>query len=82
MPFRDAHARVGRLVRMSLEPGSPSLEALVTDDDALGPEAAELVRPGVAITRRTTAGGAGPAPVARQRERLQARIAEDARRTG
>jgi argininosuccinate lyase len=82
MAFRDAHALVGRLVRASLEPGAPSLEALVTADDALGPEAAELVQPGVAITRRTTPGGGGPEPVARQRERLQARIAEDARRTG
>jgi argininosuccinate lyase len=82
MAFRDAHALVGRLVRASLEPGAPSLEALVTAEDALGPEAAELVQPGVAITRRTTPGGGGPEPVARQRARLQARIAEDARRTG
>jgi argininosuccinate lyase len=81
-PFRDAHALVGRVVRESLEPGAPSLETLVANDDALGPDAAALVRPGAAIVRRTTPGGGGPAPVARQLERLRARIADDARRTG
>jgi hypothetical protein len=34
----------------------------------------------VSVTRRTTAGGAGPDPVARQRERLSERLAADGRR--
>ena len=67
MPFRDAHAVVGDLVRRSLDDG----------DDAgrpgrrrprLGPDAAALLEPGVAVTMRTTRGGGGPAAFAVQRE--------------
>ncbi len=46
MPFRDAHALVGTLVRKALA-GEGSLRALVAADVALGPDAAELVAPGV-----------------------------------
>jgi len=59
VPFRDAHAIVGALVRQSLE-NNESLQQLVANDPNLGAEAAALVAPGVAVTRRTTAGGAGP----------------------
>ena len=38
--------------------------------------------PGVAVTRRTTPGGAGPAAVAVQLERFRARLAEDEARRG
>ena len=73
MPFRDAHAIVGNVVRQSIERGVPMDELLETHPD-LGPEAVELLAAGVAVTRRTTPGGAGPEPVARQlvkaRERL------------
>ncbi len=73
MPFRDAHAIVGNVVRQSIERGVPMDELLETHPD-LGPEAVELLAAGVAVTRRTTPGGAGPDPVARQlvkaRERL------------
>ena len=64
-PFREAHATVGALVRRALE-GAASLSELVAADPALGPEAAGLVAAGVAVTRRTTPGGAGPVPVAGQ----------------
>ena len=64
-PFREAHAIVGSLVRRSLA-GDGSLRDLVTNDAALGPEAAALVAPGVGVRRRTTPGGAGPAPVEQQ----------------
>ena len=59
MPFRDAHALVGQLVRRHLA-GEGTLRSLVAADPALGPDAAALVAPGVAVQRRTTAGGAGP----------------------
>jgi argininosuccinate lyase len=77
-PFRDAHAVVGQLVRRALA-GEGSLAELVAADEALGPEAAALVAPGVAVTRRTTPGGAGPVPVAAQLERFAA-VLDDLRR--
>ncbi len=79
MPFRDAHAVVGGLVRESLDGGAPLVD-LVTAHPDLGPEAADLLAPGVAASRRTSAGGAGPAPVAVQIERFRARLDTDAER--
>jgi argininosuccinate lyase len=78
-PFRDAHAIVGALVREALDGGAP-LRDLVAAHPALGPDAVHLLDPGVAVTRRTTPGGAGPAPVAVQLERFRARLREDAER--
>jgi argininosuccinate lyase len=75
MPFRDAHALVGGLVRQSLERGIP-LEELVTTEPRLGPDALDLLQPGEAVRRRTSPGGAGPAPVARQLEEVRSRLAE------
>ena len=46
------------------------------DDPIPGPDAAALVAPGVAVQRRTTKGGAGPAAVAAQLERFRAKLAE------
>ena len=81
-PFRQAHAVVGALVRESLE-GEASLASLVAAHPQLGEEAAALIEPGVPVSRRTSPGGAGPAPVAVQLERYhdllaaeQARIEE------
>ncbi|MEZ5273505.1 MAG: argininosuccinate lyase [Ilumatobacteraceae bacterium] len=74
-PFRDAHAIVGALVRRTLA-GEGSLRDLVAAHKALGPDAAALVAPGVAVKRRTTKGGAGPAAVAVQLERFSAKLAE------
>jgi argininosuccinate lyase len=74
MPFREAHATVGALVRRALG-GNASLAALVTEDPALGPEAAALVAPGVSVTRRTSPGGAGPIALVAQRAAVQAAIA-------
>jgi argininosuccinate lyase len=73
-PFRDAHALVGALVRQSVERGVP-LDELVLNDPRLGPECLPLLEPGSAVRRRTTPGGGGPDPVARQfdaaRDRMQ-----------
>jgi argininosuccinate lyase len=74
MPFRQAHAAVGALVRRALS-GEASLADLVATDPDLGPEAAGLVGPGVGVTRRTSPGGAGPVPVAVQVERFTAALA-------
>jgi argininosuccinate lyase len=74
VPFRDAHATIGALVRRAIA-GEASLRALVEADPQLGPEAAALVAPGVSVTRRTTRGGAGPQPVAEQLERFAVRLA-------
>ncbi len=73
MPFRDAHAVVGTLVRRHLA-GEGTLRDLVVADPALGAEAAALVAPGVSVQRRTTPGGAGPKPVAVQLVRFRERL--------
>jgi len=75
-PFREAHAIVGALVRDSIERHLPLAE-LVAAHHTLGDEAVALLEPGVAVTRRTTPGGAGPGPVAAQLERFRARLAAD-----
>jgi len=62
VPFREAHAIVGALVRRCLA-GEAPLARLVADDVRLGPEAAALVAPGVGVRRRTSPGGGGPGPV-------------------
>ena len=74
-PFRDAHAIVGVLVRRHLA-GEASLRELVIADPDLGPDAAALVAPGVAVQRRTTSGGAGPAAVAVQLGRFRSKLAQ------
>ena len=80
-PFREAHAVVGALVRTALA-GEGSLVDLVAADERLGPEAAALLAPGVAVRRRTTPGGAGPEPVAVQRERFAEHLAAQQSRLG
>jgi argininosuccinate lyase len=73
MPFRDAHAVVGALVRRSID-GGVGLAGLVADE--LGPEAGALVAPGVAVERRRSPGGAGPAAIAAQIARFESVLAE------
>lgn len=79
MPFRDAHALVGALVRDSIERRVP-LEELVAAHPDLGSAALPLLEPGVAVTRRTTPGGAGPKPVAEQLSRFRQRLELDRER--
>ena len=76
MPFREAHAVVGALVRESLERAcrSPSSWRPIPDS---GAEAAALLEPGAAVRRRVTAGGGGPDAVAVQVERFRERLAAD-----
>jgi argininosuccinate lyase len=76
VPFRDAHAIVGTLVRESLHAGVP-LAHLVESHAALGPDALHLLEPGASVRRRTTRGGAGPAAVAEQLDRFRHLLAAD-----
>jgi argininosuccinate lyase len=69
MPFRQAHSIVGGLVRDALQRRVPLAE-LVAAHPSLGDDALALLEPGVAVTRRTTPGGAGPVPVAAQLRRF------------
>lgn len=79
LPFRDAHALVGGLVRDSIERHIPLAE-LIAAHPELGDDALALLTPGVSVTRRTTAGGAGPRPVRRQIERFTIRLERDEER--
>jgi argininosuccinate lyase len=81
VPFREAHALVGALVRDSLERHVPLAELVETHPD-LGSEAAALLEPGRPVARRRTPGGAGPEAVEAQLERFERRIAVDAERLG
>ena len=81
MPFREAHHVVAGLVRAAAAAGSGgTLADLVAAHPDLGPAAVGLLEPGAAVARRTTAGGAGPGPVAEQLRRFRARVAEDRER--
>jgi len=76
MPFREAHAVVGRIVRESIDDGRP-MDELVRAHPALGEAAQRLLEPGVSVRQRTTRGGAGPEPVADQIERMRRRLTID-----
>jgi len=80
-PFRQAHGIVASIVRDSLERHVP-LPELVEGHPDLGSEAVALLEPGVAVTRRTTPGGAGPKPVADQLRNLRRRLEIDGERVG
>ena len=69
-PFRQAHAKVGELVSRSIATGEPLAE-LVRADAELGPDAAALFAPGVAVARRSSHGAAGPVAAAAQRDELR-----------
>jgi len=81
MPFRRAHELVGAVVRESLQRRVP-LQELVAAHPSLGADAVALLEPGMAVTRRTTPGGAGPGPVAAQIERFALLLRTDAERFG
>jgi argininosuccinate lyase len=64
VPFRDAHATVGALVRRAQDDHVP-LADLVARDPRFA-DALPLLAPGQAVQQRTTPGGAGPGPVPAQ----------------
>jgi argininosuccinate lyase len=67
VPFRDAHAAVGGIVRDASD-SERSIADLIGADDRFGADAGRAFAPGEAVRRRTTPGGAGPGPVAAQME--------------
>jgi argininosuccinate lyase len=73
LPFRDAHALVGALVRDSLE-RNVGLPELVAAHPSLGEEAAALCAPGQAVQRRTSPGAGGPEQVGRQLTKFQKQL--------
>jgi argininosuccinate lyase len=77
VPFREAHARVGAMVRASVERGI-GLDELVMTDPELGPDALVLLEPGASVARRVTPGGAGAASVAAQLDAARAQLATQA----
>ncbi len=79
VPFREAHGIVGGVVRDSIERRVP-LRELVEAHPSLGADALPLLEPGVAVTRRTSPGGAGPQAVAAQLARFRDRLADDEER--
>ena len=73
MPFREAHAVVGKVVRDSLATGTPMVD-IVRAHPQLGEEAASLFTPGVAVENRKSPGASGPLAAPEQRQRLLAEI--------
>ena len=69
MPFREAHAVVGSLVRNAVD-RHVDFGELVENHPALGPKALALLEPGSAVKRRRTPGGGGPVPVIEQLKRF------------
>lgn len=72
VPFREAHAVVGNLVRRSLEEDVALSELAGADERLSG--TAEFFGPGAGVRRRTTPGGAGPGPVEKQHGDAAARL--------
>jgi argininosuccinate lyase len=74
MPFREAHAVVGKVVRESLATGASMVEITRTHPQ-LGPDAAQLFAPGIAVANRRSPGAAGPEAAHVQKQRLAEAIA-------
>jgi argininosuccinate lyase len=72
-PFRQAHAIVGKVVRDAIASKTPMVD-IVRTHESFGPDAATLFEPGVAVSRRSTPGAAGPLAVDEQRSRLTSAI--------
>jgi argininosuccinate lyase len=81
VPFRQAHGVVAGLVRDALERHVPLAELVQAHPD-LGTEAVALLEPGVAVTRRTSPGAAGPEAVADQLRRFREHLLVDEERLG
>ncbi|MSO60266.1 MAG: argininosuccinate lyase [Ilumatobacteraceae bacterium] len=73
MPFRQAHAVIGELVRVSNDTGA-SLKSAAAAHPSLGAEAAKLVGAGVGVRQRKSPGAAGPAAAWAQQQLLRQEI--------
>lgn len=69
-PFRNAHEKVGHIVRYCLENGKPlqslTLEEFRAEMPEAGPDLLPLLSPEKAVERRNTAGGTAPGQVRAQ----------------
>lgn len=79
MPFREAHAVVGELVRNSIADGVPLVD-LVASDPRLGERGVTLLAPGASVRNRRSPGSGGPAAVGGQRLRFEDRLESERRR--
>lgn len=79
MPFREAHAVVGELVRNSVAADVP-LADLVGRDARLGDRGVALLAPGASVRNRRSPGSAGPDAVAAQRLRFAGRLESERQR--
>ncbi|HPH94736.1 MAG TPA: argininosuccinate lyase [Anaerolineaceae bacterium] len=74
LPFREAHAAVGRAVRLAAQKGLPLDQLSLAEWQSLGPFEADVTRvfdPLEAVQRRSAAGGTAPEAVAQQIEQAQ-----------
>jgi argininosuccinate lyase len=76
VPFRKAHKIIGEIVRESLGRGVDLAELVAAHPD-LGPEAVQILEPGVAVQRRKTPGGAGIKAVKEQLNNFSERLVAD-----
>ena len=74
MPFREAHAVVGKVVREALATGV-SMAEITRAHPQLGPDAAQLFAPGTAVANRRSPGAAGPEASPAQQQRITDEIA-------
>jgi argininosuccinate lyase len=77
LPFRQAHAVVGRLVRRHLAGEGALVDLAVAE---IGPECADLFAPGAGAANRTSPGGAGPVPLPAQVDAFGAALSAARRR--
>lgn len=78
LPFREAHAIIGRIVRRAEEEGCELAALALADLQAIEPRITEdalaLLDPATAIARRTSEGGTAPGEVAKQITRARQRF--------
>ncbi|MDE0203387.1 MAG: argininosuccinate lyase [Rhodospirillaceae bacterium] len=78
VPFREAHAITGRIVRLADESGCDLKDLALVDLQAVEPritaDVVALLDPATAIARRTSEGGTAPSEVAKQIARARQRF--------
>ena len=78
VPFREAHAITGRIVRLADESGCDLKDLALADLQAVEPriiaDVVALLDPAAAIARRTSEGGTAPSEVAKQIARARQRF--------
>ncbi len=74
VPFREAHAIVGAIVRDVVDNGA-SITTLVEQHPQLGTDALGLLQKGEAVRLRSSRGAGGPLAVSQQVERYDAEVA-------